>query len=701
MVKENIGLQVAQNSQSRTQRGITYQPTVCPYCTSGCGVYLVVENGEIIGQEPMKSYPTNEGKMCIKGNNTYKLLSHSQRLRRPLVNGKECSWGEALELIVEKFRSVSAEDFGIIGSGKTSNEEGYVLQKFARVVMNTNNIEYCARFCHSATVAGLGPAVGGGVMQTSQLHIDQADCIFLAGVNVQENFPGIARRIRRAKNNGTRVIVLDPRVTATVKNLADIHLQLNPGTDAALLNAMLKVIIEDGLENERFVETRTVNYRELKDFVSDIDLEEVQEITSVPLDKIKASASAFAKAAKGCILYDEGITQHITGSDNVKLLANLVLLTGHIGKPGTGVNSMRGQISGEGTGDMGCLNVFYPGFKRVNKETAEHFQQLWGVENLPSKPGKTFMDIINTCRIVYMVGVNPMISAPDSNNVRKSLEGLDFLVVQDIFMTETAEIADVVLPAATWVEREGTHTGIDRRVYKINEIVEPPGQAKPDWWITMNIANRMGFSDKFDYNSSKDIFEEIRACVPQYAGISYERLENTTGGIHWPCPTEGHPGTPTMFTEKFNTPDGKGHFQLVEYKPPAESTDQEYPFILTTGRVIFHYHTGSMTRRTDNLYSEVPEAFMQIHPEDAHELKISDGEKAIVKSRRGQLEIKTSISPDITRGVVFIPFHFNRENANILTNPAFDPACKMPEFKVCAVNIEKVDEKKVVYNENR
>jgi len=362
---------------------INYRQTVCPYCTSGCGLYLVVKNGRIIGEEPMKSYPTNEGKMCIKGNNIYKLLSHPQRLRKPLVNGRECSWEKVLELIAEKFDGVSADNFGILGSGKTSNEEGYVLQKFARVVMNTNNIDYCARFCHSATVAGLGPAVGSGVMQTSQLHIEQADCIFLAGVNIQENFPGIARRVRRAKNKGTRVIVLDPRNTATAKNLADIHLQLKPGTDAALLNAMIKVIIDDGLENKQFIKARTAGYDELKAFVSNIDLEEVQKITSVPLDKIRASAAAFAKATKGCIFYDEGITQHIIGSDNVKLLANLVLLMGHIGKPGTGVNPMRGQISGEGSGDMGCVNVFYPGFKKVSEQTAGHFCKLWDVDRLP------------------------------------------------------------------------------------------------------------------------------------------------------------------------------------------------------------------------------------------------------------------------------------------------------------------------------
>ena len=670
---------------------IKYALTVCPYCTSGCGLYLVVKNGKVVGQEPMKSYPTNEGKICIKGNNAYKLLSHSERLTEPLIKGKKASWEEALKLVAARFKAVSSHDFGVLASGKTSNEESYLLQKFARVVMNTNNIEYCARFCHSATVAGLGPAVGGGVMQTSQLHIDQADCIFLAGVNVQENFPGIARRIRRAKDKGARVIVLDPRITATVKNLADIHLQIKPGTDAALLNAMAKIIIEQGLQNQQFIKDRTTGFEELEASVLKTDLNKAEDITTVPLDKIKDAAISFAKSDNGCILYDEGITQHITGSDNVKALANLVLLTGHIGKPGTGVNPMRGQISGEGSGDMGCVNVFYPGFKRVNKETAEHFQRLWGVENLPSKPGKTFMDIINTCKTVYMVGVNPMISAPDSNNVKKSLEGLDFLVVEDIFMTETAELADVVLPAATWVEREGTHTGIDRRVYKINKVVEPAGQVKSDWWITMNIAKQMGFSDKFNYNSSKDIFEEIRTCVPQYAGISYERLEKTTGGIHWPCPSEDHPGTPTMFTKQFNTPDGKGHFQCVEYKPAAELPDEQYPYILTTGRVIFHYHTGTMTRRTDSLSSELPEAFVQINPKDARSLDIDDGEKVSVKSRRGRLEIKARVSQDIAKGVVFIPFHFDSANANILTNPAFDPACKMPEFKVCAVKLKKIN----------
>jgi predicted molibdopterin-dependent oxidoreductase YjgC len=355
---------------------------------------------------------------------------------------------------------------------------------------------------------------------------------------------------------------------------------------------------------------------------------------------------------------------------------------------------LRGQISGEGSGDMGCVNVFYPGFKRVSPETAEHFEQLWSVHDLPAKPGKTYMDIINTCRAVYAVGVNPMISAPDSGNVKKALENLDFLVVQDIFMTETAELADVVFPAAAWVEREGTHTGVDRRVIKVNKIVDPPGEARSDWWIIAELAKRMGRAREFDYASADEIFEEIRRCVPQYAGINYPRLEKAVSGIHWPCPSEEHPGTPTMFTEKFNTPDGKGHFVPAEFRPPAELPDDEYPFVLSTGRVIFHYHTGSITGRADSLTGELSEAFLQMNPIDAGKLRIADGERVIASSRRGKIGVKARLSDDIPAGVTFVPFHFAGTAANVLTNPAFDPACKMPEFKVCAIKIEKMENDK-------
>lgn len=669
------------------------KPSICPYCTSGCGLNLVVKEGRIVGEVPRKDYLLNEGKICIKGNNAFQFLYHPNRLKTPLIRGKACTWDEAFSLIVNKFKTVMPDEFGVLASGKTSNEESYLLQKFTRAVMHTNNIDYCARFCHSATVAGLGPTVGSGVMQTSQLDLDKADCIIAAGVNLSENFPGIARRIKRAKLKGTKVIVIDPRVTMTAKSLGDIHLQLRPGTDAELLNAMIKIILEKEYHNNEFISKKTVGFKELKDYLSAFDLEDVETITSVPVKEIKEAAVLYAKANKGCILYDEGITQHISGSDNIKLLADLALLTGHIGKPGTGINPLRGQISGEGSGDMGCVNVFYPGFKRISPEIAESFQGLWGVQNLPSKPGKSYMDIINSCKVIYMVGINPLISAPDTNNIKKALKEIDLLVVQDIFLTETALLADVVLPAATWVEREGTHTGIDRLVIKINKIIDAPGQAQPDWWIISRLAQEMGYDKEFHYDKAEEIFEEIRRCVPQYSGISYDRLEKTETGIHWPCPSEDHPGTPTMFEKKFNTPDGKGHLKAASYKKPAELPDRDYPYILTTGRVIFHYHTASMTGRTDSLRSELSEGFIQINPDDAKKLKISDGERVIVNSRRGNIKVKARLSVDIQEGVVFIPFHFGKTIANILTNPAFDPLCKMPEFKVCAVKIEKMENK--------
>ena len=668
-----------------------YETTICPYCTCGCGIYLVLRDGEIAGVEPRKDYRLNEGRMCIKGNNAHKYLSHPDRLKSPLVDGQPVSWQEALELVGRKLGRVSAEDFGVIGSGKTSNEESYLLQKFARAVMHTNNVEYCARFCHSATVAGLGPTVGSGVMQTSQLDLDKADCVIVAGVNLAENFPGIARRIRRAREGGARVIVLDPRVTMTVKSLCDIHLQLKPGTDVAVLNAMARIIVDERLENEAFIESRTSGFEEFRDSLADLDPQGAAETAGVAFPSVREAAVAYAEAARGCILFDVGITQHISGSDNIKLLADLALLTGHIGRPGTGVNPMRGQISGQGSGDMGCVNAFYPGYRKVGPESAELFEKLWGVEGLPPRPGKSYMDIINTCKAVYMVGVNPMISAPDSGRVRAALEKLDFLVVQDIFMTETAELADVVLPAAAWVEREGTHTGIDRRVVKIAKIVEPPGEARADWWIISGLAQAMGQGREFDYASAEDIFEEIRTSVPQYSGITYRRLEQASCGIHWPCLSPDHPGTPTMFTETFNTPDGRGHFIPVAYRPPAELPDGEYPFLMTTGRVIFHYHTASMTKRTDKLAGELSEGFVQMNPADAARLDIHEGQRVTLTSRRGKIEVKARITPDVPGGITFVPFHFAQTGANNLTNTAFDPACKMPEFKVCAIKIEKTE----------
>ena len=671
---------------------IEYVPTICPYCSCGCGIYLVVKDGKIIGQEPWKEHPINEGANCPKGKNAYQFLYSKDRLKMPLVrkNGalQETSWDEALDLVASKFKEATPETFGALGSGKTSNEESYTLQKFVRVAMGTNTIEYVGRLCHSSAVAALVPAVGSGVMQTSQPEVELADCIFLAGVNLMETFPMIARRVLRAKAKGAKVIYTDPRKTATAKYLADIHLPLKVGTDVALINAMMSIILAEGLEDKEFIASKTAEFDELRDFLSKIDLKQAEETTGIPVETIKEAAITYANADRACILYDQGICQHTVGADNVRIHANLALLTGNMGKPGTGVNSMRGQISGEGTGDMGCLAVFYPGFKRVGEESAKFFEDAWGVEGLPTKPGFTYIDMLSKCPYLYIVGTDPMMAVPDVNSLRKALEKANFLVVQDIFLTEIAKLADVVLPAANWVEREGTHTYVDRRVQKVNKVIDPPGEAKPDWWIICQLAERMGFKDKFNFTSSGDIFEEIRGCVPQYKGITYERLDKTAGGIHWPCPSEDHPGTPTMFLQKFNTPDGLGHFKVVEFKPPAEVPDEEYPYYLTTGRSIFHYHTGTMTLRSTKLVNEVTQSFVEVNPDDANKAGIKNKDTVTLETRRGSIEAEAKVTDAVPKGLLFVPFHFPDSCANVLTNPALDPNCKCAETKVCAVKME-------------
>ena len=671
---------------------ICYVPTICPYCSCGCGIYLVVKDGRIIGQEPWKEHPINEGANCPKGKNSYHYLYSEDRLKMPLVrkNGNltEASWDEALDLVSSKLKEATPENFGFIASCRNSNEDAYVMQKFTRVVTGTNNVEYCGRLCHSPAAAALIPAMGSGAMQTSQPEIELADCIFLAGVNIMETFPMIARRVLRAKARGAKVIYTDPRKTATARYLADIHLQLRSGTDAALINAMMSIILAEGLEDKEFVASKTAGFDELRDYLAKVDLKEMEEITGVPSEKIREAAITYAKAERGCILYDQGMSQHYVGTDNVRNHANLALLCGHAGKPGRGVNSMRGQINGEGSGDMGCLCVFYPGFKRVSEESAKLFEEAWGVSNLPTKPGITYIDMLYKCSYLYVVGGDPMMAVPDVNNVKQALEKTEFLVVQDIFLTEIGKLADVVLPAATWVEREATHTFIDRRVQKITKAIEPPGEAKPDWWIICRLAEKMGYKDKFNFTSAKEIFEEIRSCIPPYKGITYERLENTVGGIHWPCPAEDHPGTPTMFLQKFNTPDGLGHFQMVEFKPPAELPDKQFPYILTTGRSIFHYHTGSMTRRTPKLSDEVQYGFVQINPDDATQAGVKDRDMVTLESRRGSIQATARVTDEVPPGLLFVPIHFPDSCANVLTISALDPSAKCAETKVCAVKME-------------
>jgi len=673
---------------------IQYEKTICPYCSCGCGIYLVIEDGKIIGQEPQNDHPINEGGNCPKGRNAYQFLYAEDRLKTPMIrkSGKlvECSWDEAFDFITEKLKEAGPNEFGMLASGKNTNEDAYVIQKFTRVVMGTNNIEYCGRLCHSSTAAGLGPTVGSGVMPISQLDLENVDCIFLVGINLKETFPLMYMRALRAKEKGAKVIVMDPRKSVTAREISDVHLQLKSSTDVVVINAMMKIILDEGLENKEFIESRTSGIEALREHLAAMDLGELVKICGVSLSNLKKAAKIFAKAKNGSVLYNQGLNQHITGADGIKALASLALISGHYGRPGTGLSPTRGQINGEGTGDMGCLNVFYPGFQKVGTPAEPHkkFAAHWGVENLPDKPGLPYTKMIQQTKYMWIVGTNPMMAAPDVDNVKKDLQSKELLVVQDIFPTETAQLADVVLPVSTWVEREGIHAYVDRRVQKINKLIDPPGDVKNDWWIVTQIAERMGFKDKFDFSSPREILEEIRRVVPPYKGITYERLEETLGGIQWPCPTEEHPGTSTFFTEKFNTPDGLGHLQVVNFIPPAELPDKDYPYVLSTGRTIFHYHTGTMSRRTPKLDDEVGGAYVQVNPKDAALQDINDGSMVTLTTRRGSIQAKAQVTDDVPKGFVFLPFHFSEACANKITNPALDPACAMPEYKVCAVKME-------------
>lgn len=681
---------------------IQYTPTTCPYCGCGCGFNLVSVDGKLAGVEPWKRNPVNEGKLCPKGNFSYEFVHREDRLTTPLIkeNGefKEATWDEALDLVASKLKGimeVDPESLAFLSSARCTNEENYLMQKLVRTVIGTHNIDHCARLCHGPTVAGLAQTFGSGAMTNHLKSIQFSDVIFIIGSNTLEQHPLMWRRVLKAKANGAKLIVADPRFTPSAKK-ADLYIPFKSGTDVALMNAMMNVIISEGLEDKEFIEKRTKNFEELKEVVKNYPPEKVADITEASADLIREAARMYAKADNAGIIYSMGITQHHTGTDNVMSTSNLAMITGNIGRPGTGVNPLRGQNNVQGACDMGALPVVYPGYQKViEEEMAEKMTCAWGCSDLGCKPGLTVVEMMNAAhdgdiKGMYIMGENPMLSDPDLQHVKEGLENLDFLVVQDIFLTETAELADVVLPGASWAEKDGTFTSTERRVQYIRKAVDPVGEARPDWAILCDVAQRMG-SDLFNFESPQEVFEEVRTVTPQYAGMNKERLEKPEA-LHWPCPDEEHPGTPILWAEQFATADGLGVLMPIEFIPAAELPDEEYPLTLTTGRMLFHWHTGSMTRRSETLDREVPTGFVEINPEDAAELGIKNKETVSVKTRRGEITINAKVTPDIMKGIIFIPFHFVECSANTLTQSfALDPAAKMPEFKVSAASVSKLD----------
>ncbi|MGZ7208308.1 MAG: formate dehydrogenase subunit alpha [Methanobacterium sp.] len=669
--------------------------TICSYCGVGCGIYLGIRGNEvteIIGDD---KNPVNKGNLCVKGRYGFNFINHPDRLTTPLIkkHGKfeEVSWNEALDYVSENLSKYKGSAFASISSAKCTNEENYLMQKFTRAVMSTNNIDHCARLCHASTVSGLAQSIGSGAMTNSIEEIADAECIIAIGTNTTSTHPIIALKIVEAVKNGSKLIVINPKEIDLCKH-ADLFIQNNPGSDVALLMGMMNYIVKEGLQDEDFIRKRCEEFDEFKKSLQKFDLEYVEKITGVKEEKIKEAARTYAYSDAASILYAMGITQHSHGTDNVLAVSNLSLLTGNIGKSSSGVNPLRGQNNVQGSCDMGALPNVYPGYQSIEDENVRFkFGETWKTE-LDKNNGLMLPEIFESAyegeiKAIYLVGENPVLSEPDTSHVVKSLEKLDFLVVQDIFLTETAQFADVILPACTFAEKDGSFTNTERRVQRINKAIEPIGDSKPDWWIISELAKKMGCNE-FDYNDPSQVFAEMASLTPIYSGISYERLENE--GLQWPCVDEDDKGTSILHKTGFPTPSGKGKLIPLEYRKPAEIPDEEYPLVLTTDRSLYQYHTGTITTRIDGLNKIYGHELIQISPEDASKLGIEDGEIANVISRRGKIKAKVKVTDIVSEGLVSMTFHFKETSTNIITNSACDPVSCTPELKFCAVKVEKI-----------
>ena len=675
-----------------TERPTREVATTCTYCGVGCGLYLGVRDGKVMSVRGKREDTVNNGFLCVKGRFGFDFIHHQDRLKSPLIkkNGKfvEAGWDEALELVATKLGGYKPDELAVISSAKCTNEDNYVAQKFARAVLGTNNVDHCARLCHAPSVAGLVQSFGSGAMTNSFNEFRDAGCIFAIGTNTTEAHPIIALELKRAVDNGARLIVANPREIDLVR-WSHLWLQHNPGSDVALLMGMMRVIVDEGLLDQDFIDKRCENFDAFKVSLKNFDLNSVARITGVPKDKITEAARIYASNKPSAILYAMGITQHSHGTDNVIATANLAMLTGNIGKPASGVNPLRGQNNVQGACDMGALPNVYPGYQAVtDAKVKSKFEAAWGGSLSPSV-GMPITEIVEAAykgkiKAMYLIGENPLLSEPDITHAEEALNKLEFLVVQDIFLSETAELADVILPGVSFAEKDGTFTNTERRVQRVRKAVEPVGKSRADWEITCQVGKKMG-SKGFDFKNAPQIMDEIASLTPSYGGIGYKRLEKD--GLQWPCPTQEHPGTPILHTQQFTR--GKGQFIPLEYKPPMELPDKQYPLVLTTGRSLYHFHTGTMTRRVEGLNVLMREGEVEINPADAAKLGIADGDKVKVASRRGEVVAKANVTEASPAGVVFMTFHFAESPANRLTNPALDPVAKIPEYKVCAVRVEK------------
>ncbi len=673
--------------------------TTCTYCGCGCELILLSQNNKVVGVEPSNG-KANENTLCVKGKYAYNFVNHKDRLKTPLIkkDGKfiSATWDEAMSLIVEKAKTIKSENgsnaLAGLSSARTTNEANYLFQKMIRAGFGTNNVDHCARLCHASTVAGLATSFGSGAMTNSIDEVKLSDCILVSGSNTTETHPIIGTKIRQAVKNGTKLIVIEPRRIDLVED-ADLFIQIKPGTNVAITNGLINVIISENLMDKEFIEKHTENFEAVAEVVKKYTPEKVAEICGCNADDIVKAARMYANANASAIYYAMGVTQFSTGTTGVMNFANLAMITGQIGRPGTGVNPLRGQNNVQGACDMGSLPGDLPGYQKVfNKESREKFEKAWAVR-LDDKPGLTVTEIMNAAdkkevKFLYIMGENPVVTDPDTNHVKHALSNTEFLVVQDIFLTETAELADVVLPACTFAEKDGTYTNTERRVQRVRKAIDLQGNSKPDWVIIADMLNRLGV--EANYNSVSDVFDELAELTPSYSGISYERIEQQ--GIQWPCPNNEHKGTRFLHADG-NFVRGKGLFNPAEYSESFETVNSEYPYILTTGRILYHYHSSTMTNKSEGINAIAPESFIEINPEDAIKLCVQHDGKAKVASRRGEIVAKVVVTDKVAPGVVFMPFHFSENGANYLTNgsvESLDPHAKIPELKVSAVKIAKV-----------
>ncbi|HEY3426092.1 MAG TPA: formate dehydrogenase subunit alpha, partial [Negativicutes bacterium] len=662
--------------------------TTCPFCGVGCNYDLNVKDGKLIGVTSNLTSVVNGRLTCVKGRFGTDYVHSPKRLTTPLIkkNGEfvEASWDEALDLIANKFTEIKnthgSDALAAVSSARCVNEENYLLQKFMRAVIGTNNIDHCARICHAPTVAGLAASFGSGAMTNSINELPQCKVIFLIGGNPTEAHPVIGAKMRQALRNGAKLIVADPRRIELAEK-ADVWMQLKPGTDIALINGLMRIILKAGWHDQKFIDSCTTDFAKMADVVEKYTPEYVENITGVPKHLLMEAAKIYATAERASIFYTLGITEHICGTDNVMSLANLAMLTGNVGKLNAGVNPMRGQNNVQGSCDMGALPNVYSGYQPVtNIGAREKFEKAWGVK-LSDKVGLMIPDMFDASiagklKAMYVMGEDPILTDGDAHHVRKGFEHLEFLVVQNIFMTETGKLADVILPAASFAEKDGTFTNCERRVQRVRQAIEPIGNSRPDWQIIKELSNKMGYT--MSYSHPSEIMDEMASLSPMFAGLSFERIEEN--GLQWPVPTKEHPGSQYLHVDgKFAS--GLGVFKAIEHQAPAEEPDAEYPFLLTTGRILYHYNITT-AGYSKQLTEYRPEERAMLHPDDAKRLNIKDQDTITVKSRRGAVQAKAWVTKDVLPGGIWMSFHYPESPTNEITSGCGDKVTKTYEYKV-------------------